>query len=102
MKKCVIHTIKCSILLLILVSLTSYAGSKTIIVNIKGMTCQFCAYNIEKNLSKLPNVNKVQVSLRLRKARISLSEERPDDKEKIIQAIVAAGYTAGQYKEVGK
>jgi copper chaperone CopZ len=62
-------------------------------IDVAGMTCAFCAYGVEKNLGKLPGVEKVQVSLEAKKARVVMKAgETPD--ETIIRDIIRdAGFT---------
>ena len=62
-------------------------------IEVAGMTCAFCAYGVEKNLGKLPGVEKAQVSLASKKARVVMKAgETPD--ETVIRAIIRdAGFT---------
>jgi P-type Cu+ transporter len=67
--------------------------TKQIILNISGMHCASCALIIERTLSKLPGVEKVNVNLSANKAAIFVSENFTaiDD---LILTIEKAGYKA--------
>jgi copper ion binding protein len=71
------------------------AGPQVVEINVKGMTCPFCVYGIEKNLGKLPGVAKVQVSLEKKKARVVMKTGATADVEHIKKAILDAGFTPG-------
>lgn len=82
---------------LLMVSLPGWAEPQKILeMDVKGMTCPFCAYGIEKNLSKLPGVIKAQVSLDAKKARVVMESEKTPDEAKIREVIVKSGFTPGK------
>lgn len=62
-------------------------------VKIKGMTCPFCVYGIEKNLSQMPGVEQVQVSLEQKRARVTMQPGATADPEGIKKIIQDAGFT---------
>jgi len=64
-------------------------------IDILGMTCPFCAYGITKNLIKLPGVDKAEVSLKSKKARIVMKSGQSPDEPRIRDVIVDAGFTPG-------
>jgi len=68
---------------------------QTIEIEVTGMTCPFCVYGTEKNLRKLEGVEKVDVSLDKKKARIVMKEGQTGDIDAIKKAITDAGFTAG-------
>ncbi len=39
------------------------AGEQVIDIDIEGMSCKFCAYSVQKNLKKLPDVESASVSI---------------------------------------
>lgn len=82
---------------IILFSINVFAtGQQTIEVEVTGMTCPFCVYGTEKKLGKLEGVEKVEVSLAKKKARIVMKEGREADISAIKSAITDAGFTAGK------
>lgn len=72
------------------------AEKQVLEVQVKGMTCPFCAYGIEKNLSKLPGVEKAQVSLESRKARVIMQAGYGPDEARVRQVILDSGFTPGE------
>ncbi len=67
-------------------------------IEVAGMTCPFCVYGVEKNLSKLPGVDKVQVSLKSNKARVVMKATHSPDETRIREMILDAGFTPGESK----
>jgi len=62
-------------------------------IDVAGMTCAFCAYGVEKNLGKLPGVEKAQVSLEAKKARVVMKAGETPDETTIREIIRDAGFT---------
>ncbi len=62
-------------------------------IDVAGMTCAFCAYGVEKNLGKLPGVDKVQISLKAKKARVVMKVGETPDETTIREIIRDAGFT---------
>lgn len=69
---------------------------QTIEVDVTGMTCPFCVYGTEKTLKKLDGVERVDVSLDKKKARIVMQAGKKADIAAIKNAITDAGFTAGE------
>lgn len=65
-------------------------------MNVKGMTCSFCAYGIEKNLNKLSGVKKAQVSLEQKKIRVEMKDGQSFDEKKVREVITDSGFTPGE------
>ncbi|HHJ34466.1 MAG TPA: copper chaperone [Gammaproteobacteria bacterium] len=66
-------------------------------IEVTGMTCPFCVYGTKKNLGKLDGVDKVDVSLEKKQARIVMLPGREADIEAIDKAITDAGFTPGTH-----
>jgi len=62
-------------------------------IDVAGMTCTFCAYGIEKNLSELEGVAKAEVSLELKKARVVMRPGVSADESRIRELIRDGGFT---------
>ena len=69
-------------------------------IEVSGMVCAFCVEGLQSSLLKLPSVEGVEVSLKHSLARIELIPAHEADVEAIKQAIVDAGYTPGDVREV--
>lgn len=72
------------------------AEQQVLEIQVKGMTCPFCAYGIEKNLGKLPGVGKAQVSLETKKARVVMQPGRTSDESAVRKVILDSGFTPGE------
>ena len=68
-----------------------------IIVQVKGMTCEMCAFSMEKHLMKIDAVSNVQVMLDEQKVLLSLNEyvsvTEDDLREAVQNAVTDAGFT---------
>ena len=85
---------------LLILTLTGFAAAQadTMEIPIQGMTCPFCADGLHKKLGKLPGVEKAEVSLKLKKARLTLKEGASVDQETIKKTIIDSGFTPGQFE----
>jgi len=86
------------ITLFLLLSVTM-AQAETVEIDIHGMTCAFCVEGLQKQLSKLPDVAKVEVSLKFKKVRIESKGERLD-MEKVREAIIDAGFAPVEVHQI--
>lgn len=64
-------------------------------IGVSGLACPFCAYSLEKNLNKLPEVDSAEVNLAKNSARVVIKADHDADLERIKQAVVDAGFTPG-------
>ena len=83
------------ILLTFFLSFTSY--SKTIVIDVQGLVCDFCAQSIDKVFSKQAGVEKVEVNLNNGKVTVKMADVFEDDEvgisdETIIKLLQDAGY----------
>ena len=72
------------------------ADQEVVEIGVSGLACPFCAYGLEKNLSKLPDVESAEVDLAANSARVVIKADHTADLEQIKQAIVKAGFTPGE------
>ena len=88
--------------LLLLFLSASAAGDEIgiIEVDVQGMACAFCVEGLRKTLTALPGVDKVTVSLKNNLARLELDPQNAPDSEAIKQAILDAGFTPGDVREI--
>ena len=70
------------IALLLTLSNSVYAAEKSVVVNVKGMVCAFCAQGITKKFKAEPSVSQVDVSLEKKNVTLSIKEgqDLPDAK----------------------
>lgn len=87
---------KCFLLpTLLLVLPPSLPAAERVVVEIgvAGMSCEFCAYGVRKNLKKIPGIEQAVVSLEAGMARIVMAPGQAADVEVLRRAINAAGFT---------
>ena len=84
-------------IVLLLVSLQAFSVDRQkVYLDVKGMTCAFCAYGLEKNLKKISGVEYVRVSLKQKKVILVLQPNQKVDQsfvDNIKKTVVDAGYT---------
>ncbi len=71
---------------------TSPLPAEQIVIDIHGMTCAFCVDSLQRNLSKLPDVESAEVSLKLKKVRIETRGDEADI-DRIKQTVLDSGFT---------
>ena len=64
--------------------------SKTLVFNVKGMTCDNCVHHVTEAVKGVPGVTAAQVTLATNSAKV----EGDFDESKVIAAIVEEGYEA--------
>lgn len=69
-------------------------------VDILGMTCSFCVEGLQDELSQLPDVAQVDVSLKNKKVRI-ISKGESLDLDRVRSTIIDAGYTPSEIRHLG-
>ncbi|HFE47982.1 MAG TPA: heavy-metal-associated domain-containing protein [Chromatiaceae bacterium] len=61
-------------------------------IDVHGMTCGFCVDAVQRNLRKLPDVEKAEVSLKLKKVRIH-AKDNGLDIDRVRKTILDSGFT---------
>jgi len=67
-------------------------------VDISGMNCKFCVFNVEKNLAKLDGVKQVSVNLDDGIANITMIPDKKGDVNQIKELIRNAGFIPGDVR----
>ncbi len=67
--------------------------SRTIEVDVHGMTCSFCVNALEKKFKQESYVTKVEVSLKLKKLRITSESDTMPSLEDVKQGVLDSGFT---------
>jgi len=65
-----------------------------IILSVTGMTCGGCVSSVQKVLTALPGVQRVEVSLTPGQARVVIDPARID-RAALVQAVIDAGFGVG-------
>ena len=87
------------VLILLLMFLPLAATADRVEIDIHGMSCSFCVEGLQDELSQLPDVEQVQVSLKNKKVLI-ISKEGDLDLDRIKRAIVDSGYTPKEIRHI--
>lgn len=80
-----------SLLFVAAISTSVWAATKTVTLNVPGMTCPTCPITIKKALNKVPGVSKVAVSYEKKQAIVTFDDARTDAKA-LMKATTDAGY----------
>ena len=72
-------------------SASAWAASKTVTLNVPGMTCPACPITIKKALNKVSGVSKVEVSYEKKEARVTFDDAKTDTKA-LVKATTDAGF----------
>lgn len=72
------------------------AQGQVVEIGVAGMSCEFCAYGVEKKLKGVSGVQQAKVSLDEGKARIVMAPGQAADLTTLRKAIEAAGFTPGE------
>ena len=67
--------------------------SNTATLWVKGLACPFCVHNVEKQLLRVPGVERVNVVLDTGKVTAALSETTPPSESQLLAAIEDSGFT---------
>ena len=72
--------------------LSAATVADTIEVDVHGLTCAFCVDSLQRQLKKLPDIEKVNVSLKTKKVRIVSSSEHID-RARVREIVIDSGFT---------
>src|SRR5216683_2187684 len=61
-------------------SAPAWAASKTVTLNVPGMTCPVCPITVKKALNKVNGVSQVEVSYEKKEARVTFDDAKTDTK----------------------
>jgi len=86
----------------LLILSTAQADEAVYTIQVDGLSCPFCAYGIEKQLSAIDGVNSVVVDISKGLVNVTLQQDRLLDKEQAQQAVTDAGFTLRSFKQSNK
>jgi len=90
------------IFLLLLWSGSSWADGRHYQLEVDGLACPFCAYGIEKQLSKLEGVERLEVDISKGQVLIRMTDGASLNKTDAEQAVKKAGFTLRTFAPVVK
>ena len=68
---------------------------QVLIIEIRGLNCPFCAYDVGVALMKMPGVDRADINLADNQARVFMIAGRNADEQQIRAVIIAEGLTPG-------
>jgi copper chaperone CopZ len=88
---------------LFFLSASVFGADETVLeIDINGMTCPFCVYNLERELGQLSEVKQVLISLRSSKALLTLKEGAHINSDSLREVVLEAGFTPGKVRDVSE
>ncbi len=87
-------------LCLIVLSAAALAASPAYKLRVDGLACPFCAYGIEKQLSKLDGVARIDVDIENGAVMVRLNEGATLDETTARAAVKRAGFTLRAFEQV--
>ena len=70
------------------------------VIQVKGLTCPFCAYGLEKKLKKVEGVESVSIDLETDEAVVTTKAGETIAEESLRKAVRAAGFSVASVKTV--
>jgi periplasmic mercuric ion binding protein len=80
-----------AVICLSVLSAPAWGASKTVTLNVPGMTCPVCPITVKKALNKVNGVSKVEVSYEKKEARVTFDDAKTDTKA-LVKATTDAGF----------
>src|SRR5437667_9993152 len=80
-----------SLVFIVAMSTSVWAATKTVTLNVPGMTCPACPITIKKALNKVQGVSKVDVNYEKKQAVVNFDDTKTDT-EALVKATTNAGY----------
>jgi len=75
------------------VSAVSFADGRTATILVKGMTCPFCASNLETYMAKIDGIELVDADLATGRVLVQLAQVKPDTERVLRKAVDDSGFT---------
>lgn len=75
-------------------------GNTQYILEVKGLSCPFCAYGLEKKLKRVKNVESVSIFMEKGQATVVAKEGSEIDQGELKKAVQEAGFSLGSVKKV--
>ncbi len=87
---------------LLLIAFSSLANENNYQLQVNGLACPFCEYNIQKKLSKIEGVSDVTVNLKKGLVNVKMLEGQKLPKTLLKKEITDAGFTLKSIKSIDK
>ena len=77
----------------------AHAGSAVYSLQVDGLACPFCAYGIEKKLSAIDGVEKIDVDIKQGQVIVTLANGASLSEDRARQAVTEAGFTLRAFRQ---
>lgn len=74
--------------------------SEKVRMEVKGLSCPFCAYGLEKNLKEIPSIQKVTIDIEKAFVTLIIEEGKTIAIADLKKKVKDAGFTPGDIKEI--
>ena len=81
------------LVLILMTTMTVFAENQTYKLHVDGLACPFCAFGIEKQLSKIDGVEHLDTDVKAGVVLLTMKDGALLDKAKAKQAVEKAGFT---------
>lgn len=85
--------IVCTSDLILAAETSSQSSAQEIVIRVDGASCPFCAFGLEKRLSRLAGVATVRIEMKAGEAIITLNKGARISEQALRQAVEEAGFT---------
>jgi periplasmic mercuric ion binding protein len=75
----------------LLLAAPAWASTRTVTLNVSGMTCAACPITVKKALEKVPGVSKVEVQFDKKQALVTFDDAKTNT-DALVKATTNAGY----------
>ncbi len=89
-------------LAMLLATLGANAAPPAYALQVDGLACPFCAYGIEKKLSSIKGVAKIDIDIKKGQAIVTMSEGASLSEQVAREKVKDAGFTLGSFVQVGR
>ncbi len=86
--------------LALLLPLSALAAPAKYELTVDGLACPFCAYGIEKELTKTTGVGDVYIDINAGTVTVTMLEDATMSEEKAKQIVKDAGFTLAEFKKL--
>jgi mercuric ion binding protein len=84
---------------LVFAAVATYAASNIYELQVDGLACPFCVYGIEKKLSAIHGVERIEVDIKKGQVIVIMADGVPLSEERARQAVTDAGFTLRAFSE---
>lgn len=86
--------------LILLPAITAFAESQTYALKVDGLACPFCAFGIEKQLSKIDGVGELKTDIKAGVVLLTMNDGSLLNEAEAKQAVGRAGFTLRRLEKV--